>query len=232
MNPACRRTAMPWASTGLPNSQLAPSVGSGRPLSILIVEVLPQPFRPRKPKPQPRGLRKLTLPTAGKSPKCWGRRKRDESTVTIAGPDAGQKTLRGAGGQRLASAHHNEPVDACGPFISTGAVITLGPAMRANAESPGHDEFGFDLRMKPSRAFYLAASPQPSGPQWAARARCVSSATRFGQIDNDHIGKGAPVQNECRHKATHPSISKIFILLLFNCRYLQQHANFSSRSIR
>ena len=59
---------------------MRPAVGASSPASMRIVVDLPEPFGPRKPKMPPRGMSKLTLSTAMKSP---NRRVRSR-TETIA----------------------------------------------------------------------------------------------------------------------------------------------------
>ncbi len=51
-----------------PATRPVPEVGASRPVSILIVVVLPAPLGPRKPKISPSGTWKLTWSTAVKSP--------------------------------------------------------------------------------------------------------------------------------------------------------------------
>src|SRR5204863_4618303 len=64
--PITRFTASSSRSRGWPSIVASPSVGRSRPVSILIVVLLPAPFGPRKPKKRPRATRKEMWSTAGR----------------------------------------------------------------------------------------------------------------------------------------------------------------------
>ena len=83
--------AMPSSGRDNPSSRIVPEVGGARPISILIVVVLPAPLGPRKPKKQPRGTLKVRPSTAAFSSYSFRR-----SWTSIAGErSAGERSDTG-----------------------------------------------------------------------------------------------------------------------------------------
>src|SRR6185437_10267786 len=164
---------------GSPNSSTRPAVGPIRPISILIVVVLPEPFGPRKPNTAPCGTESSSPSTAS----CPPRYRLDSPWVSIVGLSGlTSSSLRAlCHGVRLEYGRRHG-ADKQPAVVGDQDRQEIGRVQLAAAERPAHLLAGADQRVEVAGD---VAVEQPVGVA-AIRAALRTRDGRVGQCVEVH----------------------------------------------